>query len=99
MKKSSNTFQNMVWTHKSRIKTRGKTLENINKSDILINSLGQVESIFRRLLDSFYPKEKAKPFKPPKNGVQYGFVKFVNAESIEEVLKDAKGMTLGQRKL
>nr|AAL65912.1 Crp79 [Schizosaccharomyces pombe] len=60
---------------------------------------GQVESIFRRLLDSFYPKEKAKPFKPPKNGVQYGFVKFVNAESIEEVLKDAKGMTLGQRKL
>ncbi|WBW71813.1 poly(A) binding protein Crp79 [Schizosaccharomyces osmophilus] len=65
----------------------------------LFSKYGQVVSLFRRLLDSFYPKEKPKTFKPPRNGVQYGFVRFSNRDGVEAVLKDAKGMVLGKRKL
>ncbi|EPY53428.1 poly(A) binding protein Crp79 [Schizosaccharomyces cryophilus OY26] len=65
----------------------------------LFSKYGQVVSLFRRLLDSFYPREKAKNFKPPRNGVQYGFIRFSKRDSVDAVLKDAKGMVLGKRKL
>ncbi|EPX71287.1 poly(A) binding protein Crp79 [Schizosaccharomyces octosporus yFS286] len=65
----------------------------------LFSKYGQVVSLFRRLLDSFYPKEKSKTFKPPRNGVQYGFIRFSTRDGVEAVLKDAKGMVLGKRKL
>ncbi|EEB08149.2 poly(A) binding protein Crp79 [Schizosaccharomyces japonicus yFS275] len=60
---------------------------------------GNVISIFRRLLDSFYPKVRTKTFKPPRNGVQYAFIRFETSDSVQKVMKDAKGMILGRRKI